>query len=299
MTIELLTHLNWNALSSSLKVKLSQVKHLIEKNSYSSHLFAIKQRKKIIALALSWQNSFHPHADYLGVFVGDHLLNPTLTRIRLLEKLEAELSATASSTDRFIYPLNSYELETKQTLEALQYELIRKTYEPSLSLDHVLANYSDVNESSHFLTLKEILADTGLSSSLFALFKAHYERTHLVNPAKRISREKWQETLLEYPLDLQNSLVSVSEGAISSFILLLQANGATQEVGWTGETGHPDSSGIQSLFKTQLLKLKKAGIQTLEPEIDTTSPTDYNQLFSFLPFQSMDSWDTYRKFKSS
>lgn len=65
------------------------------------------------------------------------------------------------------------------------------------------------------------------------------------------------------------------------------------EIAWMGISDPTPSSYLElkQLFKSQLKLMKAKGIQNIEPEIDTTDHYAFN-LFSFLAFDEMDSFDT-------
>lgn len=282
---------NKESLSPNLQNQLSPILSKLHSNCYRQIIAASKD-KSTIGLALSWENPFHPHADYLKVYLDGSAQETNALQKQLLTQLEQNAT---SSSDRFIYSLMNDQYNIISLLESSGYELIRKTYEPTLAIDDCLIHITEPSHST-VLTYKEALSNSSLKVELFHLLKRNYVNTHQVNPAADLTLSEWESLFLHEQPDLDLSLIGLTNGSISSYITVFPMDNTSVEIGWMGlEEQKPASySELKQLFKSQLKLMETKGIQNIEPEIDTTDHYAFN-LFSFLAFDELDSFDTYRK----
>ncbi|MFL2060793.1 hypothetical protein ACEN4P_03490 [Marinilactibacillus psychrotolerans] len=169
------------------------------------------------------------------------------------------------------------------------------TYEPTLIVEDCLTHITELSHPTA-LTYKEALSNPSLKIELLDLLKRNYINTHQVNPAANLTLSEWESLLLDGQPDWELSLVGLTNGSVSSYITIFSSDQASIEIGWMGlEEQKPASySELKQLFKKQLELFRSKGVNTIEPEIDTT---DYYacELFSFINVTELESFNTYRK----
>lgn len=246
----------------------------------------------VVALGISWKNPIHPHADYVKVYLDESVQEANTLQKQLLTQLEQN---TSPSSDRFIYSLMNDQSNIISLLESSGYELIRKTYEPTLTVEDCLTHLT-IPVHSTILNYRQAFKDSSLKAELLYLLKRNYVNTHQVNPAADMTLSEWESLLLDAQPDLDLSLVGLTNGSISSYITVFSMDNTSFEIAWMGMSDPNPSSYLElkQLFKSQLKLMAAKGIQNVEPEIDTTDHYVFS-LFSFLTFDEMDSFDTYRK----
>ncbi|WP_407140461.1 hypothetical protein [Marinilactibacillus psychrotolerans] len=189
----------------------------------------------------------------------------------------------------------SNQVNTISLLESNGYDLIRMTYEPTLIVEDCLTHITELSHPTA-LTYKEALSNPSLKIELLDLLKRNYINTHQVNPAANLTLSEWESLLLDGQPDWELSLVGLTNGSVSSYITIFSSDQASIEIGWMGlEEQKPASySELKQLFKKQLELFRSKGVNTIEPEIDTT---DYYacELFSFINVTELESFNTYRK----
>lgn len=279
------------SLSPDLLNQLSPILSKLHSNCYRQIIAASKD-KSTIGLALCWENPFHPHADYLKVYLDESAQEANTLQKQLLTQLEQ--NATPSS-DQFIYSLMNDQYNIISLLESSGYELIRKTYEPTLAIDDCLTHITEPSHST-VLTYKEALSNSSLKVELFHLLKRNYVNTHQVNPAADLTLSEWESLFLHEQPDLDLSLIGLTNGSISSYITVFSSDQNSVEIAWVGLDEETPISYLElkQLFKKQLELFKSKGVNSIETEIDTT---DYYAcgLFSFINLTEFKSFNTYRK----
>ncbi|API88214.1 hypothetical protein BKP56_02370 [Marinilactibacillus sp. 15R] len=282
---------NKESLSPNLQNQLSSILSKLHSNCYRQIIAASKD-KSTIGLALSWENPFHPHADYLKVYLDESAQETNALQKQLLTQLEQNAT---SSSDRFIYSLMNDQYNIISLLESSGYELIRKTYEPTLAIDDCLIHITEPSHST-VLTYKEALSNSSLKVELFHLLKRNYVNTHQVNPAADLTLSEWESLFLHEQPDLDLSLIGLTNGSISSYITVFSSDQNSVEIAWVGLDEETPISYLElkQLFKKQLELFKSKGVNSIETEIDTT---DYYAcgLFSFIKLTELESFHTYRK----
>lgn len=282
---------NKESLSPNLQNQLSPILSKLHSNCYRQIIAASKD-KSTIGLALSWENPFHPHADYLKVYLDESAQETNALQKQLLTQLEQNAT---SSSDRFIYSLMNDQYNIISLLESSGYELIRKTYEPTLAIDDCLTHITEPSHST-VLTYKEALSNSSLKVELFNLLKRNYVNTHQVNPAADLTLSECESLFLHEQPDLDLSLIGLTNGSISSYITVFSSDQTSVEIAWVGLDEETPISYLElkQLFKKQLELFKSKGVNSIETEIDTT---DYYAcgLFSFIKLTELESFHTYRK----
>lgn len=290
-TVSQLASFKTNFFSSNLLEQVTPLLSRLESDYYNNKL-KVTIDHSIIAIAISWSNPFHPHAEYFKIHLDNSVKESIELRDPILQSLE---NCPSSTADRFVYSLMSSETSMIRTLESNHYELIRKTYEPEWTLDDCL-NQLSVSKHTHTLSYKEVFQDSQLKNQLMTLLKQNYEHTHLVNPAVDMTLQEWESFLIDEEPDWDLSLVALDDEGITAYVTTFRSETAI-EVAWSGMRESRPSSCLllKRLFKTQLLLFEQHGVESVEPEIDTT---DYFvlELFSFMDYLEKDCLLTYRKF---
>ncbi|WP_208560702.1 hypothetical protein [Marinilactibacillus kalidii] len=247
---------------------LSSVFNHLPKTDYNKILEATFG-STILAIAVSWSNPFHPYAEYLRIYIDPLVTDPEECFIQLLKKLERSV---ASGPDRFVYTLMSDQTDTIKILESLDYKLIRKTFEPTLTLEHCLDQFP-VSPYEDVLSYKEVFANKQLKRELLGLLKRNYEATHVVNPVVDMTLQEWADLLIGEKPDFDLSLVALTAGTITAYVTVFRSQ-SVAEVAWLGTNRENDTTFfiLKRLFKTQLRLFARNQLTTIETEIDTTDP---------------------------
>ena len=141
----------------------------IERGKYRE-LFVEENEQQVTGVGVSWSNLMHPTAKYIEVSSigeGDFLLQSLLKEVKPFNKVVSSC-----------YESN---IGTIQLLEKYDFQLFRKTYEVSYSIDEVVNNLSNIDGEIETAPLVEIQKDELLTEQLFRLLKKNYELTHLHN----------------------------------------------------------------------------------------------------------------------
>lgn len=286
-----MTKLNTTLLTSNLSEKISSILPKIRSSSYNQVINSTS-KESVIALGVSWKNPVHPHAEYFKVYLDDSEQEKEQLQNQLLTQLEQNASP---SSDRFIYSLMNDQSNIISLLESSGYELIRKTYEPKLTVVDCLTHITEPSHSTA-LTYKEALSNPSLKAELFYLLKRNYVNTHQVNPTADMTLSEWESLFLDEQPDLDLSLVGLTKGSISSYITVFSSDQTSVEIAWVGLDEETPISyfELKQLFKKQLELFRSKGVDSIETEVDTT---DYYAcgLFSFIKLTDLESFNTYRK----
>ncbi|MFC6464682.1 hypothetical protein ACFP65_06750 [Marinilactibacillus sp. GCM10026970] len=290
-SISMLVPFEMDSFSSNLLEQVTPLLTRLESDYYNTKL-KVTINHFIVAVAVSWANPFHPHAEYFKIYLDDSVEESSELKNQLLEMLENSPSFTA---DRFIYSLMNDQTSMIRSLESSHYELIRKTYEPTWTINHCVSKFT-ISPYTNILSYKEAFQQEVLKKELITLLKHNYENTHLVNPATDMSLQEWETFLIDEAPDMDLSLVALDDKGITAYITTFRSD-TTIEIAWVGmREAHPSSFLLlNSLFKTQLLLFEQHGIRSVEPEIDTTDHF-VSGLFSSMDYLEKDCLLTYRKF---
>lgn len=290
--ISTMTELNTTLLASNLSKKISSILLKIHSGFYNQ-VVSVSSKESVIALGISWKNPVHPHAEYFKVYLDDseqekeHLQNQLLT--------ELEKSSLLSNSDRIIYSLMSNQVNTISLLESSGYELIRMTYEPTLTVEDCLTHITELSHPTA-LTYKEALSNPSLKIELLDLLKRNYINTHQVNPAADMTLSEWESLFLDEQPNLDLSLVGLTNESVSSYITVFSSDQTSVEIAWVGLDEETPVSYLElkQLFKKQLELFRSMGVNSIDIEVDTT---DYYAcgLFSFINLTELESFNTYIK----
>jgi len=255
---------------------LKDVQWRIQSNNYVE-LIAEVFNDTVIAIGMSWNNPNHPSAKYIHVTgnVSNELMN--------------ELLIHQPPHDRIIFSCWENELEKIQLVQQFQFQLFRKTFMETYTINDLLQKLKLIDEPLLIVPLEQILKQPSLEEDLFKLLKYSYEHTHLRNPAKEVPWQAWKNSLLNDSPDLQLSYIAIENNRISAYIFLHPINDDHYEIGWVGQQGN---TSLLPILKQQLNRLWDKGIKTVEFEMDTT---DYNawQFAEILDLKTKLSWNSY------
>lgn len=167
--------LHQNQLTPNLMQQITPILSSFRSNSYRQIIESSNHRiiessvlESIVALGLSWDNPFHPHAEYIKLYIDNQIQGEAILLEQLLDHLE---KGSTSSGDRLIYASADIQKNIIQALTASGYKLVRKTYEPTLSVDVCLNYLSCLSSSSSVMMYREMMKDSSLKDSFFRYLK--------------------------------------------------------------------------------------------------------------------------------
>jgi hypothetical protein len=289
-----LTEKELEILSENLRDKRDYFYRLL-KNDQTIQLVAKKEEGEVVGIGWAWKNDTHPHATYVKLFLEEVTGSELEQTVKeFITYIEANIDKENST--HLQYSLSSEEKEWVSILKKLGFYLMRKTYEPTISVKRALQAFDQIEAHADVCTLESVLKNEALSKKLFCLTMQVYQESHLDNPVKSHTWQEEKDLYFSYPIDVSLSRVAFSkDGEIESYLFYLKPEDKRIEVGWAGAVSKDKSAALKRLFKHTLVTLNQLGIQEIEPEIDTTDYFQKEVLFSFLGYEDLISWDTYKK----
>ncbi|WP_227396034.1 hypothetical protein [Jeotgalibacillus aurantiacus] len=289
ITIEKINQSHIEDCSKSLHLNLIEFDWLLKRTYH--RVFGVKKGSEFTAIAFTWRNEFHPHAEKINIFADETIGSETINE--LIGKL---IHYTPDITaDHFVCSVMSDETMIIDTLKKNQFQLMRKTYMPTWKVSVLLEKLEALDTVTRGLySLDEILQNDDRKPSFIQLLKSDYTHSHLVSPVAERSLIEWEELLLDGEPDLQNSLVYMEDDVIRGYISLYPAGNKHYEFGWIGSLQKEiPIEVLRGILKEQLIRLKNKGVQTVEVEVDSTDLLAFS-LFSFAHFEGEHSWDSYK-----
>lgn len=259
--------------------QLDEVQWRLNKQKYNELVLAVNEQS-VFGLALSWTNAFHPTAKYVRHYgVAPQLLDQLLEKVTPQNKVQ----------------YSCFEDETEQILlfEQKGFTLFRKTYMESIQIEVLLVALTPAQLQENLRSLHEILQNHEQRESLFKLLKFNYEQSHLHNEVADYTWQDWEGHLLGDEPDLDLSYVVVEENEVKGYIMIHKNSEDHYEVGWVGQR---ESCDLQGILKRQLIAMQNRGAKTVEIEVDTTDHFAM-QLFEFMDFTKIKSWNSYVLYK--
>ena len=256
---------------------LQPIESRIERGRYRE-LFIEENELLVTGVGVSWSNLMHPTAKYIKVSSiggGDELLESLLKEVKPFNKVVSSC-----------YESN---IASIQLLEKYGFQLFRRTYEVSYSIDEVVNKLSNLDGEIVTTPLIEVQKDELLTEQLFRLLKINYEQTHLHNEASDLSWQEWRDMLYDDKPHLHFSKIVVQEGQVCGYIFIHSKSETECEIGWVGKSFEFP---LVYVLKQQLLELKAAGYTMVGFEIDTTDHFAY-EFAEFLQLEQQESLNTY------
>lgn len=202
----------------------------------------------------------HPYCTYFRI-----LVHPLYRRLDIAEKLLSKVEKLRNST------LQTSIWETSAHLKRLymtnDFKEIRRTYMPHLKLADIQDELPYKSEKQEIKSLTEILSNDTLLEKLTFPVKRNYERTHVVNPVKELTLEKWKALILCDDLLADGSFVYLDkdEKNIIAYSFLHESDTKnTLELGWCGAIDMKTKNAIPRLIAYQINYSKKHNIQVIK-----------------------------------
>lgn len=248
---------------------------------------------ELVGVAVGWESTFHPYCMYFRI-VSHPLYEKDGVNEALLKKIE--------SLEHVNKPLQTsiwnHAEKLNDLYERAGFELIRKTYLPTLVVSSVESNKYITRKDDFVLqTLAEIRKDEVLTKQLTELVRSNYEASHRGNPVVTAPLEKWKKLIFADDTIVEGSYLYVDQvkKKIIAYSFLHESDEAnTYELGWCGCANDALKKWLLQLVQEQVNYAQQNGIQMIKGEFDTTDDYAMEVLKSF-PFSFDSTWMTYRK----
>lgn len=248
---------------------------------------------ELVGVVVGWESTFHPHCMYFRI-ISHPLYEKDGVNETLLKKIES-LKSVVKPLQTSIW---HHTEKLNDLYEAAGFELIRKTYLPTLVVSSVEINKYTLRENDFELqTLAEIREDEVLIKQLAKLVRSNYEAAHRVNPVVAASLDKWKKLIFTDDTIVEGSYLYVDQvkKEIIAYSFLHESDDQdTYELDWCGCANDALKKWLPQLVEQQVTYARQKGVQTINAEFDTTDDYAMEVLKSF-PFSFDSTWMTYRK----
>lgn len=246
---------------------------------------------RLVGSIIAWKSSMHPNCIYFHMVV-----NPLYQSLPVQEKLFDKVDSLET---RLPLQTSLWEttIGTTEFLESKDFQVLRKTYMPQLSVRECSSLTAPIITHGKLNRLREITSDENLLNKLVQLVKYNYEQTHLGNPITELSISNWKQLILADDCDLEGSYVLVDPAGteiLAYSFIHSSGNRDTLELGWCGSLEEDSISLIPQLVLHQIQYAREHGYEFLEGEFDTTSQYAM-QVLRTIPFPPCPAWVTYQK----
>lgn len=254
------------------------------------NIFIAIRKNQLAGALVTWKSKYHPNCTYFRIITAPSF-SAQATVERLFEKLE-EMRTNA-------VPLvtSHWEKANAFTRFYLQkgFEIIRKTYMPTLNLANIKAHNFESNEKYRLCTVADIHENDFILKELLRLVKGNYEQSHEVNPVAKLSLNQWRDLTFSDNLIREGSFLFLMENRIIAYSFLHKSTEENMlEIGWVGALESGYKKELVSLVHRQLEYVREIGFKSISGEFDTTDEYAMTVLESF-PFTPTPAWLTLKK----
>lgn len=236
------------------------------------------ERGSVVGVGSLSMNDFHPHREYLKVFV-----HPEKREIGIGRDI-FEALYTQSAQKKFQAAISSKDVVAVSFLESCGFNLARKCYTLQLKNDNLIIN-------TQYPTIQEL--SIARQNDVFALqFDNYREFHHAINPLnERVSFHEWKEIVCD-GLALNQSYALLRDEEVEAYVLCFEGEESDQiEIGYVGGRDISALETYEVFYKDVANQLIKV-FDVVEIEADDVDPYA-SALLNQYAYDRSDSWDAY------
>lgn len=248
---------------------------------------------ELVGICVGWENTFHPSCIYFRI-----VSHPFYEKAGVNEALLYKIERLESVNKPLQTSIWDHVEKSNNIYERARFEVIRKTYLPTLSISSIEFNkYATIDDDFALQTLEEVMVDDAMIKQLTMLVRSNYEASHRVNPVVTAPLDEWKKRIFADDTIVEGSYLYVDQmkKEIVAYSFLHESDEVHMyELGWCGCSNNALKKWLPQLVQKQLKYAQQKGIQIMSGEFDTTD--DYAmEVFKAFPFSFDSTWITYRK----